>query len=224
MKATTTTDRGRQIMEESFAIIERELGPHSLPPWAFAVVRRMIHASADFEFAQTLRYSEDFETAIRKAFRERVPIVTDTEMVLLGIRTAVKELPDVVLACHLNDAETVSLAASAGLTRTASGIRLAARRYATPILVIGNAPTAIEEALRLVEEEDWRPAAIIGMPVGFVGVVEAKGRLVAQSRIPYLTCMGRKGGSAVTAAAVNALADVCGLRGTDGPHSTNTIG
>src|SRR5438552_12398296 len=105
-------DVGRRILEESFALIERELGPHDLPPWAFAVVRRMIHASADFEFAQTLRYSADFETAIRKAFRERMPLVTDTEMVLLGIRTAVKEHPGALLACHLNDAETASLAAS----------------------------------------------------------------------------------------------------------------
>jgi precorrin-2 C(20)-methyltransferase len=201
-------DVGQRIMQESFAIIDRELGPHSLPPWAFAVARRMIHASGDFEFARTLRYSADFEAAIFAGFPPHVPIITDTEMVLLGIRTALTEVPGMTLACLLNDPETSALAISAAVTRSAAGIRLAARRHATPLLVIGNAPTAVDEALRLVEEEGWRPTAIIGMPVGFVGVEDVKRRLLEQTKVPYLTCVGRKGGSAVTAAAVNALAEV----------------
>jgi precorrin-8X/cobalt-precorrin-8 methylmutase len=201
-------DPGRRILEESFALIERELGPHGLPPWALAVVRRMIHASADFDFARTLRYSADFEPAVRAALGRGVPVVTDTEMVLLGVRTALADRPGVTLACHLNDPETAALAAAAGLTRSAAGIRVAARRHAAPLLAIGNAPTALDEALRLVEEEGWQPAAIIGIPVGFVGVEEAKGRLLGQSRVPYLSCIGRKGGSAVTAAAVNALVEL----------------
>jgi precorrin-2 C(20)-methyltransferase len=195
------------IMQESFSIIEREVGTHVLPPWAFAVVRRMIHASADFEYAKTLRYSGNFEQAIRQAFRDRVSIVTDTEMVLLGIRSVLAENSATMLGCHLNDPETLDLAISGNLTRSAAGIRIAKRKHSSPLLVIGNAPTALEEALRLVDEEGWRPAAIIGMPVGFVGVEEAKGRLLGQSKVPYLTCVGRKGGSAVAAAAVNALAD-----------------
>jgi precorrin-8X/cobalt-precorrin-8 methylmutase len=198
-------DTGRHILEESFALIERELGPHALPPWAFAVVRRMIHASADFEFARTLRYSDGFEGAFAEAVRQRAPFVTDTEMVRLGIRSALKALGGVTLACHLNDPVASDLAAATGLTRCAAGIRLAARQYAAPVLVVGNAPTAIGEALRLIEEEGWRPAAVVGAPVGFVGVEEAKRRLREQSHVPYLTCVGRKGGSAVTAAAVNAL-------------------
>jgi precorrin-8X/cobalt-precorrin-8 methylmutase len=168
----------------------------------------MIHASADFEFARTLRFSADFAEGVEQALRNRLPIVTDTEMVLLGIRTALADIPGLTLACELNDPGTASLAASASITRTAAGIRLAARTYAHPVLAIGNAPTALEEALRLTEDEGWRPAAIIGMPVGFVGVVEAKQRLLGQSLAPYLTCVGRKGGSAVTAAAVNALVEL----------------
>lgn len=202
-------DVGRRILEESFALIERELGPHALPPWAFAVVRRMIHASADFDFAQTLRYSLDFEPAVRSAFQARFPIVTDTEMILLGVRSVLANTPGVTRACHLNDPDSHALAIDFGLTRTAAGIRVAARHHATPLLVIGNAPTALDEALRLVEQEDWRPAAIIGMPVGFVGVEEAKTRLREQTAVPYLTCVGRKGGSAVAAAAVNALVEWC---------------
>jgi precorrin-8X/cobalt-precorrin-8 methylmutase len=200
-------DVGRKILAESFALIERELGPHSLPPWAFTVVRRMIHASADFEFARALRCSEDFPSAVQAALRRRTPFITDTEMVLLGIRTAVAGVPGLHAACYLNDSDAAGLAGSAGLTRSAAGIRLAARRHPAPVLVIGNAPTAVEEALRLADAEGWRPAALVAIPVGFVGVVEAKERLLGQSAMPHLTCVGRKGGSAVTAAAVNALID-----------------
>jgi len=202
------SDVGRQIMAESFALIERELGPHTLPAWAFAVVRRMIHASADFEFARSLRYSADFEAAFWSAIQERAPLVTDTEMVLQGIRTAVGSIPGLPLLCHINDPETSNIAAAESLTRSAAAMRLAARRHPRPLLVIGNAPTALEESLRLVEQEGWRPAAIVGIPVGFVGVEEAKRHLLEQTRIPYLTCAGRKGGSAATAAAVNALLEL----------------
>jgi precorrin-8X/cobalt-precorrin-8 methylmutase len=198
----------RATLQESFAIIDREIGPHTLPPWAYAVARRMIHASADFDFIRALHYSADFESAFQAACRARLPIITDTEMVLAGIRTASTRLSGITLACHLNDGETLTLADAAGLSRSAAGIRRAAQRYRSPVLAIGNAPTALAEAVRLVEEEAWRPAAIVGMPVGFVGVLEAKERLLAQSRVPYLTCVGRKGGSAVTAAAINALLDL----------------
>ena len=201
------SDMGRKILQESFAIIERELGPHSLPPWAFAVVRRVIHASADLEYAKLVRYSAGFEEAISTAFTGMGPIVTDTEMLLLGIRGVHVTIPGVMARCYLNDPHVLPLAHAAGLTRAAAGIRLAAQRHVAPVLAIGNAPTALEEALRLIEEEGWRPAAIIGMPVGFVGAAEAKRCLLEQTRVPYFTCVGRKGGSAVTAAAVNALVE-----------------
>jgi precorrin-3B C17-methyltransferase len=196
---------GQRILEESFALIEAELGPHDLPAWAFAVVRRMIHATADFEFAATLRYSPDFADAFRRALATGITVVTDTEMVAEGVRTAVGRVPGAKLACCLNDPETPALAETTGLTRSAAGIRVAARKYPSPILVIGNAPTALEETVRLIEVDGWRPAAIIGMPVGFVGVCEAKSRLLGQTLVPYLSCEGRKGGSAVAAAAFNAM-------------------
>jgi precorrin-8X/cobalt-precorrin-8 methylmutase len=127
-------------------------------------------------------------------------------MVLTGIRTVFSDCPALTLMCLINDVATMALTESTGLTRTAAGIRLASERFERPILVIGNAPTALNEALRLVAE-GWRPRAIIGMPVGFVGVEEAKQRLLDQSVVPYLTSVGRKGGSAVAAAAVNALVE-----------------
>lgn len=192
---------GGDILAASFARIEQELGPCALPPWAFAVVRRMIHATADFDFAHLLRYHSDFLEAARQVVRDRLPIVVDTEMVWHGIRAAAARagLP---LVCYLRDPQAQE---ASGVSRTAAGIRLAAQRHSRPLVVVGNAPTALSEALRLVEEAGWRPAALIGMPVGFVGVEEAKRRLQEQTQVPYLTCIGRKGGSAVAAAAVNAL-------------------
>ncbi|MFN4258158.1 MAG: precorrin-3B C(17)-methyltransferase [Gemmataceae bacterium] len=200
---------GRRILEQSFALIERELGPVELPAWAFAVVRRMIHASADFDYAATLCYHPDFATAIQQALTEGAIWITDTEMVLAGIRTMIETMGKSAW-CLLNDPETARLAADTGLTRSAAGMRIAARRYRRPVLVIGNAPTAIEEGLRLIREESWQPAALIALPVGFVGVAEAKNRLLKEASLPYLTCTGRKGGSAVAAAAVNALLEFFG--------------
>jgi precorrin-8X/cobalt-precorrin-8 methylmutase len=197
-------DPGRRILEESFAIIERELGPLPVPPWTYAVIRRMIHASGDFDFARSLRYGNDFESAVRTEFHAGAVFVTDTEMVLAGIRAAVSALGATAI-CLINDLQTNPVEQSTELTRSAAGIRRAASLYPTPIVVIGNAPTALDEALRLVDADAWKPKAIIGMPVGFVGVTEAKERLCRQNTIPYLTCLGRKGGSAVTAAAINAL-------------------
>src|SRR5437879_5208682 len=149
-KTLTRPNPGSDIMAESFATIERELGDHSLPPWVFAVVRRMIHASADFDFAKTLRYSADFLEAIQAALHESqqtgksagptcLTIATDTEMVLIGIRTAFSDYPAIQLRCLINDRQTIAMAQSAGLTRAAAGIRLA-ERFERPVLVIGNAP------------------------------------------------------------------------------------
>ncbi|MCS6852152.1 MAG: precorrin-8X methylmutase, partial [Gemmataceae bacterium] len=195
----------QRILEASFALIERELGPHHFPDWAFAVVRRMIHASADFDFAQTLKWSDDFAEAVAQALRQPITIAVDTEMVRVGIARHAARTANVSVVCYLNDPEAATLAAAAGLTRSAAGIRLVARRHPNPLLAIGNAPTALDEAVRLIEQEGWRPRAVVGMPVGFVGVEEAKSRLLAQRHVAYLSCVGRKGGSAVTAAALNAL-------------------
>src|SRR4051794_26285462 len=150
---------GQRILAESFAIIERELGPHTFPPWAFAVVRRMIHASADFEFAQLLQSSADFPTAFAAAVEACSAVVTDTEMVRLGIATAA-ERAHLPLACYLNDPAVPVLTFDHGLTRSAAGIRVAARHHPAPLVVIGNAPTALDEALRLAADGCWRPRGV----------------------------------------------------------------
>jgi precorrin-3B C17-methyltransferase len=204
---------GDRIMARSLAIIDREMGPEPLDPDERAVVRRMIHASADFDFVVNLRCGPGAIEAAVEAFRLGKPVLTDVEMLRAGIRRDLAGPLGVQASCSLGDRETVRLAASEGLTRSAAGLRLGAGRVGDgSVVAIGNAPSAVDEALRLVEEEGWRPACIVGIPVGFVGVEEAKDRLTGQSLVPYVTSLGRKGGTAVTAGAVNALLEIAGKR------------
>ncbi len=205
---------GARIMADSLALIDRELGPHPADPGERSVVRRMIHASADFDFATNARFGPGAIAAAVAAFRGGAPIVADVQMLRSGIRRDLAGPLGVEAICDLNDPAAESLASAEGLTRSAAGMRLACRRVGDgSVVAVGNAPTALDEALRLVREEDWRPACIIGIPVGFVGVEEAKRRLIDQGELPYLTSLGRKGGTAVTAAAINALLELAGRQG-----------
>ena len=181
----------------------------------------MIHASADFDFAQTLRYQRRLRG---RDPRRRLLVESRRHRHRNGAASAFAppwRRPGADTGLSLERPGDAALAETAGLTRSAAGIRIAAGAIRRRCWSIGNAPTALDEALRLIEEEDWRPAAIIGMPVGFVGVEEAEGRLLEQGTVPYLTCVGRKGGSAVTAAAVNALAEVSK---SDGWHPEHDLG
>lgn len=197
---------GDRIMAESLAIIDRELGPEPADPAERAVVRRMIHASADFDFARGTRFGPAAIDRAVAAFRAGRPIVVDVEMLRAGVRRDLAGPLGVEALCGLGDTDTDADAAAFGLTRSAAGLRRAALRAGDgAVVAVGNAPTALDEALRLVDREGWRPACIVGIPVGFVGVEAAKERLAAQSLVPFITHPGRKGGTAVTAAAVNAL-------------------
>jgi precorrin-3B C17-methyltransferase len=202
---------GPRIMAESLAIIDRELFPTPKDPAERAIIRRMIHATADFDFAANTRFGPGAIEAAVAALRAGSSVVTDVEMLRAGVRQDLAGPLGVAAVCALDEPETAVLAATAGLTRSAAGLRRAAERVGNGALVaIGNAPTALDEAIRLVEREGWRPACLVGIPVGFVGVEEAKDRLMAQDRIPYVTSLGRKGGTAVTAAAINALLELAG--------------
>jgi precorrin-8X/cobalt-precorrin-8 methylmutase len=202
---------GPRIMAESLAIIDRELGPEPIDPAERAVVRRMIHATADFDFAANARFGPGAIVAAVSAMRAGAAVITDVEMLRAGVRRDLAGPLGVAALCALDEPETEDLASSDGLTRSAAGLRRAAARVGDgAIVAIGNAPTALDETIRLVEREGWRPSCVVGIPVGFVGVEEAKNRLIAQDRVPYLTSLGRKGGTAVTAAAVNALLERAG--------------
>ncbi len=213
-----TSGIGAAIMVESLAIIDRELGPLPVDPAERAVVRRMIHASADFDFADNARFSPGAIEAATAALVRGRPVLTDVEMLRAGIRRDLAGPLGVEAVCHLEHEATDPLAADAGLTRTAAGLRHAARSVgAGAVVAIGNAPTALLEALRLVDG-GWEPACLVGIPVGFVGVEESKRRLVEQGRVPFLTSLGRKGGTAVTAAAINALLELAAARRGEAGH------
>ena len=193
----TTARRGHQphpIEAESYRIMRSLVDLSSLPPLSRAVAERIIHASAELGWAEDLVLDEAALEAGRAAIAAGAPVVTDVGMVVAG-------LDGVDARCYLRDPRTGPLAATSGLTRSAAGVRVAAGEVGPgAIWAIGSAPTALVELLRL----EVRPALVIGLPVGFVGAVEAKATLRA-SGLPALSNRGVRGGSPVAAAAVNAL-------------------
>ena len=183
------------IEAESYRILRARVDLSHLPALARAVTERVVHASADLEYADTLIADEDHLRAGRAALLAGAPLVCDTRMVAGGITRREATVP-------LLDPRAAELAASAGITRTAAAMRLAAGETdAGAVWVVGNAPTALFELLARPPRD---PALIVGLPVGFVGAAEAKAALAA-SGLPFVANRGEKGGSAVAAAAVNAL-------------------
>lgn len=183
------------IEAESYRILRARVDLSHLPALTRAVTERVVHASADLEYADTLVADEDALGAGREALLAGAPVVCDTRMVAGGITRREATVP-------LLDPRAAQLAAGEGITRTAAAMRLAVQEVgAGAVWVVGNAPTALFE---LLERPPRDPALIVGLPVGFVGAAEAKAALAA-SGLPCVANRGEKGGSAVAAAAVNAL-------------------
>jgi|YNPBryBLVA2012_1023415.scaffolds.fasta_scaffold00939_6 precorrin-8X/cobalt-precorrin-8 methylmutase len=196
--------RPDQIETESFRIILQELGAHSFSSQELPIVQRVIHATADFEYAQLLAFSP---TAIQdgiRALRGGCRVLTDVQMAAVGISLVYLERFSCSVRCAIREPETLSLAHAEGVTRSTAAIRRMAGDIPGAIVAIGNAPTALFEALRLWKEEGLRPALVVGVPVGFVNAAESKAAL-QQSDLPHITVRGRKGGSTVAAAILNAL-------------------
>ncbi|MEF8793191.1 precorrin-8X methylmutase [Thiohalorhabdus sp.] len=197
---------GRAIYEESFAIIRAEADLDRLPPDLVPAVVRMIHACGMTDLADDVGFSPGAAGVVRGALADGAPVLCDSEMVAHGITRA--RLPagnDVV--CTLRDERVPDLAAQLGNTRSAAALELWRPRLEGAVVAIGNAPTALFRLLEMLHQGAARPAAVIGIPVGFVGAVESKEALAADPLgLDYLTVYGRRGGSAMTAAAVNALA------------------
>jgi precorrin-8X/cobalt-precorrin-8 methylmutase len=192
------------IYRRSFAIIRSEADLARFSPIEERVAVRVIHACGMVEATRDLAFSPGAAEAARDALRAGAPIFCDARMVSEGVtRTRLPANNDVI--CTLNDPSTPELAAKFGTTRTAAAIALWLPRLGGSVVVIGNAPTALFRLLELISAGAPRPAAIIGMPVGFVGAAESKEALI-ESGLPALVMRGRKGGSAMAAAAVNALA------------------
>ncbi len=197
---------GTAIYERSFAIIRAEADLSRFPAEEADVAVRMIHACGAVEAAQNIVFGPHFVAAARAALAVGAPILCDAEMVTHGITHA--RLPaDNEVICTLRDPRVPALAEKLGTTRSAAALDFWIDRLAGCVVAIGNAPTALFRLLELIDAGAPKPAAILGIPVGFVGAAEAKEALAANPRgVPFLIVRGRMGGSAMTAAAVNALA------------------
>lgn len=205
----TTTEYirdGNAIYEKSFAIIRAEADLSRFSTEEADVAIRMIHACGQVEAARHFAFSPGFVTTARSAARAGAPILCDAEMVAHGVTRA--RLPaNNEVVCTLRDPRTPGMAQEMGNTRSAAALELWRDRMEGAIVAIGNAPTALFHLLDMLAAGAPRPAAIIGMPVGFVGAVESKEALAAGNHgIPFAIVRGRMGGSAMTAAAVNAIA------------------
>lgn len=196
---------GAAIYAQSFATIRAEADLARFTPAEARVATRIIHACGMVEIARHLQFAPDFTETARAALRQGAPILCDSEMVAHGITRARLPAANPVI-CTLNAPETPALAARLGTTRSAAALDLWGERLAGALVAIGNAPTALFRLLELLDAGAPRPAAIIGMPVGFVGAAESKQALASDGRVPFLIVAGRLGGSAMAAAAVNALA------------------
>jgi len=197
---------GAQIYRESFAIIRAESDLSQLPPDAEKVAVRMVHACGQTDLTADLSIHPNLVRAARTALRAGTPIFTDSTMVASGVTRARLPAGNEVI-CHLRDPEVTALAKAWSTTRSAAAVSLWGEKVDGAVVAIGNAPTALFHLLEWISAGGPKPAAIVGVPVGFVGSAESKQALIDhESGIPYLVVRGRRGGSAMAASAVNALA------------------
>jgi precorrin-8X/cobalt-precorrin-8 methylmutase len=188
------------IVEQSFAQIDREVKKHDLSPSEYAIARRVIHATADFEYLKLLKFSPDAIDSGIASLKQGVPIVTDVTMVKQGIRSLVGKTFNNPIVTAIEQADN----AEPGKTRTETGLLRCWAKYPQAIYVIGNAPTALLALCQQVSNSTVIPALVIGVPVGFVSVIESK-QALAELNVPQILIEGRKGGSPAAASILNAL-------------------
>ncbi|MDY7024475.1 MAG: cobalt-precorrin-8X methylmutase [Cyanobacteriota bacterium] len=199
------------ITQKSFEIIDREIGEHQFTTQEYAIARRVIHATADYELAQLIHFSSDAIEQGISSIHQRKPIIADVSMVKQGIAGMIAKTFKNPLICAIEQASTPL----PGKTRTETGLLKVAEQYPDGIFVIGNAPTALLSLCSQINQGVVQPSLVIGVPVGFVSVIESKMAL-AETTVPQIRIEGRKGGSAVAAAILNALLVLAWELETDG--------
>ncbi len=196
---------GDAIYARSFAIIRAETDLAGLDPVEARCAVRVVHACGMTDIVRDLRFTHGFAAVAREALHDGAPILCDSNMVASGITRARLPAGNIVL-CTLGDDRTAEIARTRGLTRSAAALELWRPHLAGAVVVIGNAPTALFRILEMLDEGAPRPAAVIGMPVGFVGAAESKEALLVETPLAACVVRGRRGGSAMAVACLNALA------------------
>ena len=204
MKIELENVKPRDIERRSFEIITEELGDRKLDPDKELIIKRCIHTSADFEYADSLCFSDNVVAKAMDAIRQGACIVTDTQMGRSGINKRALARYGGEVYCFMSDEDVAKIAKERGVTRAAVSMEKAAQIEKPVIFTIGNAPTALIELYEMIQSGKYRPAFIIGVPVGFVNVEAAKD-LILKTDVPYIINRGRKGGSNIAAAICNAL-------------------
>ena len=195
-----------EIEKRSFKIITEELKKKgiSLPAEQENITKRVIHTSADFDYADTLAYSKDAVAIAKELLKNGADIVTDTNMALAGINKKALAKLGGQAHCFMADEDVARVAKERGVTRAVASMEKARNIEKPVIFAVGNAPTALIRLYEMIQEGNWHPAFVIGVPVGFVNVEAAK-ELIMETEVPYIVNRGRKGGSNVAAAICNAL-------------------
>lgn len=204
MKIELENVKPAEIEKRSFEIITEELGDTHLIPGTEPIVKRCIHTSADFDYAKNLCFSENAVEKAIQAIKEGACIVTDTQMAKAGINKRALARYKGEVYCFMSDEDVAKLAKEKGSTRASVSMEKAALLDKKLIFAIGNAPTALVRLYELIQEKKIDPKLIIGVPVGFVNVVQSK-ELIMETEVPYIVARGRKGGSNIAACICNAL-------------------
>lgn len=198
------TVKPADIEKRSFEILSEILGERNFPPLHEPIIKRVIHTSADFEYADTLKISEGAIESAMNAIKAGCNIVTDTKMAAAGINKKNITVFGGSVVCHMEDEDVALTAKERDVTRAAVCMEKASLDTKNQIYAIGNAPTALIRLYEMVKEGKIKPALVVGVPVGFVNVVESK-ELFMKAGVPYIIAVGRKGGSNVAAAIINAI-------------------
>ncbi len=201
------TQAGQKIEHDSFAIVDSEVGTHNYTEAQWNIVRRMIHATADFEFNGLTRFHPKAVEAGVTAILTGAPVVADVEMICVGLSKPRLSHFSVKTHHFISDEDVISQAKAENTTRAVQAMRKAHQMdlLEGSIVAVGNAPTALLEVIRLIKQEHVKPALIVGMPVGFVSAAESKAELELLNEVPWIVTHGRKGGSTLVVATIHAL-------------------
>jgi len=201
------TSAGRKIEHASFDIVDQEAGSYDYTPEQWPIVRRMIHATADFDFNGLTKFHADVIAAGINVLKQGKPIIADVEMICVGLSKPRLNHFGISTYQFISDDDVIEKAKLEQTTRAVQAMRKAAKSGLLDgaIIAIGNAPTALLEIIRLVKQENCNPGLIIGMPVGFVSAAESKDELAKLENIPWIITQGRKGGTTLVVSAIHAL-------------------